>query len=380
MKVNITDYSVLNSITPEALNAYVRAEGWRSGESYRTHSTIYTKDGISSEIIIPKTHDLGDYVNVVADLLRFFARLEDRDELEILKDLSTADKDVIRIRSIIADSDGSIPISVGTRMFSSAKDLVLSAACAAWRRQYSYRAGKVAEAEEYMSRLRLGQTEHGSYVINLLSPVPPVIEEQPDLWPDKTQETHSRRVTRYLADGLDAAAKAIETYNSSPGSSAFIDAVKSGVSANLCDAIASLSDQGQGIEVSVTWSRNRPAPQKRWIRTFSSAQGETLKEAARILREKQPRDGEYIEGRIIKLQSYDSSFEGHITIQAFVDGRLSSIQTELDSVDYNKAIDAHKNGQLISTSGKLERTGARWHLIKPTPITVIGDDSSESDT
>eukprot|EP01037_Dinobryon_pediforme_P016880 gene16880-17066_t len=206
MKVNITDYSVLNSITPEALNAYVRAEGWRSGESYRTHSTIYTKDGISSEIIIPKTHDLGDYVNVVADLLRFFARLEDRDELEILKDLSTADKD----------------------------DLVLSAACAAWRRQYSYRAGKVAEAEEYMSRLRLGQTEHGSYVINLLSPVPPVIEEQPDLWPDKTQETHSRRVTRYLADGLDAAAKAIETYNSSPGSSAFIDAVKSGVSANLC--------------------------------------------------------------------------------------------------------------------------------------------------
>jgi len=265
-------------------------------------------------------------------------------------------------------------------MFSSAKDLVLSAACAAWRPQYSYRAGKVAKADEYMSRLRLGQTEQGSYVINLLSPVPPVIEEQPDLWPDKTQETYQRRVTRYLAEGLDAAAQAIETYNSSPGSSAFIDAVQSGVSANLCEAIATLSDQGQGIEVSVTWSRNRPTPQKRWLRTFSFTQGETLKEAALILREKQPRDGEQIEGRIIKLQSYDSSFDGHITIQAFVDGKLSSIQTELDSVDYNKAIDAHKNGQLILTSGKLERKGARWHLINPTPITVIGDDASESDT
>jgi len=71
MKVNITDHSVLNSITPEALNAYARTEGWQSGESYRTHSIIYTKDGSSSELIIPKTHDLGDYTSIVSELLSF---------------------------------------------------------------------------------------------------------------------------------------------------------------------------------------------------------------------------------------------------------------------------------------------------------------------
>jgi len=36
----------------------------------------------------------------------------------------------------------------------------------------SYRAGKVKQAEQHMSRVRLGQTEQGSFVVTLLAPVP----------------------------------------------------------------------------------------------------------------------------------------------------------------------------------------------------------------
>lgn len=377
MKARIVDPIVLRAVSPQALRAYAQAEGWVPGERYGSHSQVFNREGMSAEAIIPATAALGDYPEVVAELIGVFARTENRDELQVYRDLATADKDVVRIRSPHAEDDGSVLIEAGVDLVVHARDLVLSAACAAWSPQPTYRAGKVKQADDYMSRVRLGQTEQGSFVVTLLAPVPPSLEPL-ELWPTEDAEPYERLVTRRLASGLDAAATAIEKHNLGAGFAVFESMVPRGVSANLCEAAARLSDQGSGVEISVTWARTRPTPQPRWSRLFSRSEGETLSEVARMFREKQPRPDEQLEGPIVKLARRGVEFDGRITLKAFVDGKPVSVFADLSPTDYETAIEAHKRGQSISASGTLERNKGRWRLANPINLRVIEEEIDES--
>ncbi len=377
MKARIIDASALRAVSPPALRAYAEAEGWQAVEPYGDHSHVYVKAGSGREVIIPGTVALGDYASVVAELLFVFSETEGRDELQVYRDLATSDRDVVRVRSPEADDDGSIRIGAGVDLIAHARDLVLSAACAAWNPQATYRAGKVKQADDYMSRVRLGQTEQGSFVVTLLAPVPPAIEPpQAELWPSEDEEPYERLVTRRLAGGLDAAAKAIERYNLGDRISAFESAVQFGVSANLCAAAAELSSQGNGIEVSITWARTRRTPQLRWTRVFTRSEGEVLGEVARVFHEKQPRPDEQIEGLIVKLAREGSEFDGHVTMKAVVDGRLMSVQAQLQPRDYVLAIEAHRDTQPVAATGTLERVGRRWRLVNPINIRRVQDEDS----
>ena len=102
MKTSIQDRDALLAVSPVALSAYARAEGWSKEEAYGDFSDIYVADGLP-EIILPRTENLGDYADVVSTLIGIFARVADVDELTLYRDLVTADRDVIRMRA--ADSD-----------------------------------------------------------------------------------------------------------------------------------------------------------------------------------------------------------------------------------------------------------------------------------
>ena len=95
--------------------------------------------------------------------------------------------------------------------------------------------------------------------------------------------------------------------------------------------------------------RTRPAPHPRWVRTFTRAEGEMLREVARIFQDKQPRPDEQIEGFTVKLARDEAEFDGHITLRASVDGKVSSVKAQLRASDYDLAIQAHRaNSRLLS--------------------------------
>ena len=54
MKASIKDTDALLAVSPAALSAYARAEGWSKAESFGDFSDIYVADGLP-EIILPRT-------------------------------------------------------------------------------------------------------------------------------------------------------------------------------------------------------------------------------------------------------------------------------------------------------------------------------------
>ena len=139
---------------------------------------------------------------------------------------------------------------------------MLAAACAALDKRVYYATRKAQRVMEYLARVRLGQSERGSYVLTILSPVAPELRPiQGELpLPAEILEPYERRVARSAACealiALDEAARQAAT-NGDMGP--FHAAVRRGVSANLCDAIVGLStvSPGEDLDIHITWSRSR---------------------------------------------------------------------------------------------------------------------------
>lgn len=377
MKADIVDQPALAAIAPPALAAYVRGEGWAWTEPFGEFSDVYSLAGVA-ELIIPRTDTLTDYTSVVGDILRRLAEFEGRDQLQVYRDLVGAERDVIRVRAPHAEDDGSVRIDAGVEIVSQARDMLLAAACSAHDPRQSYRAGKVKEAGSYMDRVRLGQTEHGSFIVTLLAPVPPSLTiDQLELWPAQASEPFDRQVTRRLADGLGAARRAAEQAVLGGGLDAFEHAVPQGVSANLCEALAKLIDEGEGLDVSITWAKTRPTPETRRTVSFTKPYAEIFSEAARLFRFQEPRPDERLEGFVVKLDRGPEILEGKVTLRALLEGTPVSVRTQLEPRLYSVALAAHEQQKPLSIVGDLRRVGQRWRLDNPRGLSLLEIDNEE---
>ena len=361
MKATIEDRDALLAVSPAALSAYARSEGWAKAEPYGDFSDVYAADGLP-EIILPRTEHLGDYANVVSTVLGIFARAAGVDELALYRDLVNADRDVIRMRASESD-DGTVAMNEGVDFVRGASDVILAAACSYYNPQPLFRAGANREARAYLRQMRLGQTEQGSFVVTLLSPVvPPPMQLTFNLSPDELpDDAVERRITRHLASSLSATRQAIEGTVGGEAD-AFAEVVEKGVSANLCEALDTMIMPFSTTDVSFVWARTRPMAKAREAIRFSNDDAPILREAARAFRQRGPRHDESLVGFVNILNRTEDQEEGKIRLKAEIDGQMQSVNAVLEQSEYARAIKAHAEQATVIAEGDLERVGQRWNL------------------
>ena len=375
MRASIRDREALLAISPAALSAYARAEGWIRDSAYGDHADVYVAEELP-EIILPRTQRLGDYSHVVARLIEIFAQVGEIDELSLYRDLVTADRDVIRVRAA-ESSDGAVSVDDGISLVQGARNLLLAAACSLQNPQALYRAGANREASGYLGRVRLGQTEQSSFVITLLTPViPPPMQLTFD--PDLTSDNDSveRLVTRRLAEALEAVRQATERTIGGDGN-AFFESINNGVSANLCESLVTLIEPFPELDIGLTWARTRPMKSVRQVVRFANDDAPIIREAARSFRDREPQPDVRLFGFVQQLRRDEEETDGTITLRASVDGQqIRSVTAVLSQSDYERAIQAHKTKAPVVAEGDLERTGQRWHLRNPRITSVISAEDS----
>ena len=374
MRVSIHDRGALLAVSPAALSAYARAAGWRRQEAYRVHSDVYVGEA-RPEIIVPRTERLGDYASVVAALIDTFASVAGQDELTVYRSLVTTDRDVVRVRAAESE-DGSVTLTAGVSLIDGAREMLLSAACSLRERQPVYRAGANREASDLLNRVRLGQTDHGSFVVTLLTPVVP--PPMPALFPDADEWNApiERQMTVRLVEALTAVRQATER-TAAGDKEAFGDAVAQGVSANLCEALVRLVEPFPTLDVGVSWAQTRPLAISSNVVRFGQADAALLREAARSLRDRAPRPDVNLYGFVRLLKRREEDDDGIIGLATTIDGQQHSVKVVLERVDYERAIQAHHDRVPVVLNGDLDRMGQRWRLLNPRLTGVIRDDAPE---
>lgn len=379
MKIDIRDVEAVRAIQPVDAALYLRAGGWGSVDSRDSRVAIWMKTVESEEyeVLLPMEPAVGDYALRMGELLQVLSVAENRSQNEVYRDLLSVSSDVIRIR--IADpelSDGTIPIEEHAQIAQKARDMILAGACAATESRAVWHKRKPQQAIDHVRKVRIGQTERGSYVVTVLSRVPPELHGQfGKLF--ETDTPYERRVTETLANSLVALNDAAQQAAVRQSMEAFDKAVALGVNSNLCEAVAGLwaGDETQrNLEISFSWAPARPMVANAVRKVlFSQDRLPIIREAARQLRERAPVPEFELMGPVLRLERAEGAATGTVTVIGLVDGHTVRIATELGDPAYHNAVQAHDQGKAIRMFGTLQKEGRGYSLRQPSEISVVED-------
>lgn len=370
MRVAVRDTEALLAIQPREVAAYLRARGWQEHRRISSKGLTWVRpdqgdDG--AEVLLPLDRGLLDYVGRMAELLRTLELEEQRSQLDILRDLENTSGDIIRVRLDRADiNGGSVPLEAGVSLIESVRDMLAAAACATVSPKAYFQARRPAAATEYVNKVRLGQTEQGSYVVTIVSKVPPELTTgQMRLSLGPQEDPFNRKVVLTLASSLGTVREAADRAAVQGGIEAFEQGVPFGVSANLCDAISSVGRDPSvnSLDIRFSWAASRPVTQPvPQLVSFPSDTIPIIWEAGRLLRETAPREDVELRGIVVGLDRGETDVEGTVTVLGVVDGQVRRVRVVLADPEYQTAIRAHGDRLPVSCYGDLAKAGKVWFL------------------
>ena len=270
----------LRVITPVALAAYARSEGWQKDGPYGPFAELCTGDG-KPAIIVPHTDIIDDYALAVEDLVITLAEALEREQADVYRDLTEADRDLIRVAAQGPHPDG-LSLESGYALLAGTRALLIAAAHSLQDDRPALPTGPSPAVAKYLNRIRLAPSAGDGFGVTLVSPAlfPRLRPESPD---DDAYKPMERRVAERLSQALFAIRAAAECAARGDGD-AFDRLNAAGVSANLCETVAGLVDAVGGLTVSFTWALTRPSDAKRGPASFANGDVALLREAARELR------------------------------------------------------------------------------------------------
>lgn len=367
-------------LDPHAIEDYLTAHGWENTSRPDMFST-WAKDDDS--VFVPLSSEPVDYEARLHDVVAKLADVEGRDRDLVLMNLRYADADLVRVRlSSPRVGSGELPLDDGRYLIDGARQMMLAAACAAVEPKPAFGTRAPALVRDYLDGVRLGQTAPGSYVVTVISDV--VSSDQVQLADDELAHVDvpfERRVTNRLVEALTAmrgAAATVLVDHESVGET-FARAVKDGVSANLCDAVAQMSSDRAATEinVSVDWATSRrPTHDAVSSIDFDSDVVPVLQDASRALREMGPFEDEVVEGFVARLIRGKEDEIGTIVIDGLAQGVRRNIHVELPESQYGLATKAHNDRYPVRVRGILTRQGRTWVLSDPGQLRLETSEST----
>lgn len=402
MKATVEDFDVLKAIQPLQAIAYLQANGWHERKRIADKASVWIRETNSEkqfQILLPLDRELEDFPLRMSKVLQTLEIAEQRSQLEILSDLATSLADITRIRVDHPSAvDGSIPLYDGVHLFKYAGNMIMWAACSAVEPRAYFQGRRFGEVDEYLRKVRIGQTERGSYVLNIISPIVTIsdIAEEREVSPS-LQDPFERKVIKSLAQALAAIQTASEEALSTGNLEPFNDTVEEGVSANLCQVIVDMNHSGgdRGLEIDFRWSPKLVKPDIRQEIILPAHAMPVIKEAGQFIknnRQKRARRRQAyqnsigiesevvlvpkfperlgVRGLVVGLERLDGSETGKVTIMGSINGEHRKIEVELNDLEYSLAVQAHQERIPVICYGKLSKEGDSFILKNPQDFAV----------
>lgn len=360
-----------NNITLPMLISYLRRKNWESLDvEIDLPITVWKNADVDDVALrVPKDHTLADYDLAMARVIGDLATIEKCTTDEILA--SIKNQDTISIRVIGDDvENGTIPLNDGAILFQSAESMIKSAASKIFT---SAKKGisRKQRINEFMESVLLGQTQIGSYAINIITPKTIHDTEQQDFDRVPTE----KMINDAIYKALSALKASVDKYKKEDNILEFAHASADGADAGICHAIVKMSGVNKERDVEIKLAGGDDLHQKSERSVYFSAQDiEPVQKAYNYLtgRDFVIKNGHYV-GQIVALKKEPDSNSGKVTINTFVQEKPKKVSFKLSGDDYEQAIDAHKASQntYVQCVGDIHCTRTSADLFNLTSFKVI---------
>lgn len=362
----MNDFAHQFDISPGLVIRYLRTRGWDLTR-LQNGMNMLSKDGGDFEIFLSQGHESRNHKEEVYFALRTISDYYGKDISEVCRSVSSHLSD--RISSRIPDEyvrNDSIEFRVAATYISGMKTLLSSSATTEITDNRSFRR-TLKEAVQYSESCRFAHTFRGSFGFVIESPVG--INDTPPLDGFDEDVPLERRVVDRLVHGFSSIEEASLFEDPS-----LISGVTSGLSANMCDALADLLEEMDisnikfEVDFSSEWRRKETVKQGK-VFQFAQNDVELIREGAKALKIDDVPRKETIFGKVRRAGTdgnpsdlLDDGARREIEVNWISDDdKLIHIKILVSPEDYLKALDAHKNSKVITVTGLLAATGkTRW--------------------
>lgn len=358
----------LTGVTPSNAMLYLRATGWSDTES-RGSTALWTRRvGDSSvRVLLPLSNELLDFAARMYELLSTVATVEQRTREEVLYDLRFPLLDVQHIRTTGPTPSGTTGLRDGYLAIKGVHDLFLSAATSASLDEpvLVLQGTKPDAAKEFLNTVRLGPTGRGSFVLKVETPL------------DSSGGSRFRETLRYLYRAVSSAHLAATESIRADSLTVFEDQIASGVTANLCSALADIGGPNKrAFDMSFAWAKVMPVQEPTPALRFSGQQIDVLRNADRYLRKLVTTSEAVVRGTVTNLKRKAA---GRVGGRVIIEGTLringqvqeqQKVSAQLSYEHYEMALEAHRDNLPLVVTGRLRQTSGTPEIVTVTQVAV----------
>ena len=350
----------LTLLQPAQIVEYLDAGGWmvRHDAGYGPDASVFAHP-TGAEVIVIRNESDRFYLHVVHNMLETVADVNGTSPQSVYQAIRYLRRDTIRFR--VADED-----SVPPKDFA---DLT-EGAYTAWKAAVDTVLTESDERKRYWRDARVEQTERGSFIVPLVSPM--VLDtEQLNLWGSDEGELPYRSVTRVFQRSLAATRGALDVALDG-GDWSFEEARKQGVTLKMWEGLLQAIKPFNRVDCHIAESPlpHRPTQPPTAV-SFKRADVSPLREAVNELKtadhpevQKTSRSG--------YLQSFKhvmDSDEHQVTMKIYRGtNETQTINILLDKQQYNLAFQLHLDDEQVDAIGTLEKSGVKTWVMREARI------------
>ncbi|MFQ7727382.1 MAG: hypothetical protein ACLRI7_13665 [Ruthenibacterium lactatiformans] len=354
------------NISAASIDNYLCLKGWeREFDFPNPNLMVFNLKKAKKRIAIPASEKFEDFYVNLEETLHLLASMENITVQKVLKELSTVyyDKLEIRIKSK-ASEDGKLPLGYASSCIDGLKDLILYSVCAEQNaKPICFRA--TATAKDHLNRFKLGQTEIGSFIINVDIQV--VNDKMQQLSFDNVQvdSPFEHKVVERIytaVSQIDSIVKQEEKI-SVMAETAF----EKGMTANMCEALLKMKPEDGETEIDTTIRFASAVTKKindgKKI-VLRNNHFWAMDELAKIYHDKIVFEDATLRGVVQSLtkKGREDVEERRIKLYTIYENKPRQIYIDLSEENYKIACDAHRDGLEVEVSGTLDKSERTWHF------------------
>lgn len=366
----------LMNITAASLEKYLLFKNWSRDYNFPNRKLmVFEWNGES--LVLPANEKYKDFYIILPKVIDVLAEIYNKSVNEIVKEITSSYYDLLefRIKSKLSE-DGELPLGYASNCIEGLKDLVLYSACAENRAE-AVCLKATNNAKQVLDNFKLAQTDVGSFIINIDIKVVDEENEQLVLQQCEPPSSLEHKVVKRIGT-------AIQQIDDIVKEQAILDemlstAYKSGVTANICDAMMKLKPESTDVEIETKIRYASAVSRKLDDVDIVKIRGNhfyVMDEISRRYRNVESSERVIVTGIIKRLHKEPVAqyrYSREISIFTFLDGKTHTIRAELDETDYKLACDAHRDEQTVELRGILDKSGKIWRLIHIDSFEILED-------
>lgn len=351
---------------------YLSDYKWFNDGKYNEVFTVWHRkedEYFDYEIVIPETKEVRCLEKTLQEALSVLSSFYKKSVSSVIDDYYSISNDLIKFQIKSENTkNGLIPLNEGVRLIENTKEMLTSSFLATKKYKKNYIGPRPQTVNELLDKVELGQTEEGSFVLNIFLPNNFYEDETPQLIPE---ESFSRKALKIFAEASKELVNKTNTFNQTGDISVFDDSFKLGVSSNLCNSIIEISANGTNdVNIDIVFNNGLEVDEVIESISFTKEVIPTIQKVAEYYKKDLSEEDFEIIGYVTKLHQEIEEEDGEISLSCLLDGKLKKVKMILNEEQYLIAQEAHKNKKLLVCKGTLNMFDRSTVLSKVTSVLI----------